>query len=148
VNVTRDGTAGLGIRRREDLEFVDGRFFDHFMDPRNVGRIEDPDGTGAAGDPSCGDWLLVTIRVERGKIGEIRFLCRGCSSAIATSSAMTELAAGKSLEEALAITASEIEGAVGGLPEEKKHCSLLGEEALKNAVADYLARREKGRPGP
>jgi len=130
------------------LDLVDGRFFDHFMDPRNVGRIEDPDGTGVAGDPSCGDWLLVTIRVARGSIDDIRFLCRGCSSAIATSSAMTELAGGKSLEEALAITAFDIEAAVGGLTKEKKHCSLLGEEALKNAIADYLARREKGRLSP
>ena len=144
----RGSVKGIREKTENGLEFVDGRFFDHFMDPRNVGRIEDPDGSGAAGDPSCGDWLFVTIRVASGKIGEIRFLCRGCSSAIATSSAMTELAEGKSLEEALAITAHEIEGAVGGLPKEKKHCSLLGEEALKNAIADYLARREKERLSP
>lgn len=130
------------------VEFVDGAFFEHFMDPKNVGTIGDPDGTGMGGAPSCGDWLLVTIRVEEGMISDIRFRCRGCSSAIATSSAMTVLAKGTSLEDAARITAGMIEDAVGGLPEEKKHCSLLGETALRSAIEDYFSGKEDRQAGP
>ncbi|MCK4537982.1 MAG: iron-sulfur cluster assembly scaffold protein [Candidatus Krumholzibacteria bacterium] len=125
------------------MEFFDSKFFDHFMDPRNVGTIEDPDGTGMGGDPTCGDWLLVTIRVSDESIEDIRFQCRGCSAAIVTSSAMTELAKGRSLEEAMNISAADIEDSVGGLSEEKRHCSLLGEQALREAIKDY--RTSKGR---
>lgn len=122
------------------MDFVDSRFFDHFMDPRNVGTIEDPDGMGMGGDPDCGDWLLVTIRVSDGSIEDIRFQCRGCSSAIVTSSSMTELAKGRSLEEAMNISATDIEDSVGGLSDEKRHCSLLGEQALREAIKDFRAR--------
>ncbi len=122
------------------MEYVDSRFFDHFTDPRNVGIIADPDGTGMGGDPSCGDWLIVTIKVDDNIISDIRFQCRGCSAAIVTSSAMTELAKGKPLEEALKISAKDIENEIGGLSDEKRHCSLLGESALRNAVEDYLGK--------
>lgn len=125
------------------MEIVNAAFFDHFINPRNVGEIDDPDGVGLCGDESCGDWLRVTIRVEAGAIAGIRFRCRGCSSAIATSSAMTELAEGRSLDEAYAVTADEIEEAVGGLDEEKRHCSLLGEGALRAAIDD-CRRRQSG----
>lgn len=118
------------------MDLVSPEFLDHFMNPRNYGTIEDPDGTGMGGSPECDDWLLLTIRVEAGRIADIRFQCRGCSAAIATSSATTVLAKGRTLEEAEAISADEIEKAVGGLPEDRRHCSLLGEEALKNAVND------------
>jgi len=110
------------------------------MNPRNYGTIEAPDGTGMGGSPECEDWLLLTIRVEAGKIAEIRFQCRGCSAAIATSSATTVLAKGLTLEEAEVLSADEIEKAVGGLAEEKRHCSLLGEEALKDAIKDFRGR--------
>ena len=120
----------------EMMDLVSPEFLDHFMNPRNYGTIEDPDGTGMGGSPECDDWLLLTIRVEAGRIADIRFQCRGCSAAIATSSATTVLAKGRTLEEAEAISADEIEKAVGGLPEDRRHCSLLGEEALKNAVND------------
>ncbi len=126
-----------------EMEFIDSRFFDHFMDPRNVGTIKDPDGTGMGGDPGCGDWLLVTIRVADDRIEDIRFQCRGCSSAIVTSSSMTELAKGRSLDEAMNISAVDIENSVGGLSEEKRHCSLLGEQALKEAIEDYRARQAR-----
>ncbi len=130
------------------VEFVDSRFFDHFMDPRNVGTIKDPDGAGMGGDPSCGDWLLVSIRVDGDTIADIRFQCRGCSSAIVTSSAMTEMAKGRTIEEAMAITAKMIEDEVGGLSDEKRHCSLLGATALHSAIDDYLSRKsKKGDPG-
>lgn len=122
------------------MEFVGSQYQDHFLNPRNVGLIEDPDGTGMCRSSDCGDWLIVTIRVEGGRIAEIGFQCRGCSAAIATSSAATELARGKTLEEASRISAADIAAAVGGLPEEKRHCSILGEEALRDAIADYRGR--------
>jgi len=122
------------------MDLVSPEFLDHFMNPRNYGTIEAPDGTGMGGSPECEDWLLLTIRVEAGKIAEIRFQCRGCSAAIATSSATTVLAKGLTLEEAEVLSADEIEKAVGGLAEEKRHCSLLGEEALKDAIKDFRGR--------
>ncbi|MDD3642844.1 MAG: iron-sulfur cluster assembly scaffold protein [Candidatus Krumholzibacteria bacterium] len=122
------------------MEFVSPEYQDHFLNPRNVGLLEEPDGTGMCGSSECGDWLIVTIRVEKGKIGEIGFQCRGCSAAIATSSAATELARGRTIEEASRIAASDIEEAVGGLPEDKRHCSVLGEEAIRDAIADYIGR--------
>ncbi|MBN1163541.1 MAG: iron-sulfur cluster assembly scaffold protein [Candidatus Krumholzibacteriota bacterium] len=125
------------------MEIVNAAFFDHFMDPRNVGVLEDPDGKGKGGDPSCGDWLVIMIKVREEVISDIRFQCRGCSAAIATSSVTTELAKGKSVAEAREITAEEIEKGVGGLPEEKKHCSLLGVTALNAALDDYLYGKGK-----
>ena len=127
------------------MDLVSPEFLDHFMNPRNHGTIEDPDGTGMGGSPECDDWLLLTIRVEAGKIADIRFQCRGCSAAIATSSATTVLAKDMTLEEAEALSADEIERAVGGLSEEKRHCSLLGEEALKDAINDC---RKRGNASP
>jgi NifU-like protein involved in Fe-S cluster formation len=93
------------------------------------------------GSSECEDWLIMTIRVEGDRLADVRFQCRGCSAAIATSSATTVLARGKTLAEAEAITAGEIESAVGGLSEDKRHCSLLGEEALKDAINDYRGRK-------
>ena len=123
------------------MEFVDSKFFDHFMDPRNIGTIKDPDGTGMGGDASCGDWLIVMIKVEENMISDIKFQCRGCSAAIVTSSAMTELALGKSTEDAMKISAKDIENEVGGLSDEKRHCSVLGETALRQAIEDYRGRQ-------
>ncbi len=122
------------------MEFVDSKFFDHFIDPRNVGTINNPDGTGMGGDVSCGDWLIVMIKVEEDIITDIKFQCRGCSTAIVTSSAMTELAMGKSTKDAMKISAKTIENEVGGLPDEKRHCSLLGESALHQAIDDYRSK--------
>jgi NifU-like protein involved in Fe-S cluster formation len=125
------------------MDLVSPEFLDHFMNPRNHGTLKDPDGTGMGGSPECEDWLLLTIRVEAERIADIRFQCRGCSSAIATSSATTVLAKGMTIEEADALSADEIEKAVGGLSEDKRHCSLLGEEALKDAIKDYRGRGNK-----
>ena len=122
------------------MDLVSPEFLDHFMNPRNHGIVEDPDGTGMGGSPECEDWLLVTIKVEAERITDIRFQCRGCSAAIATSSATTVLAKGLTLDEAEMLSADEIEKAVGGLSEEKRHCSLLGEEALKDAIKDFRGR--------
>lgn len=116
---------------------------DHFTNPRNVGEMDDDEADGFAlvGDPGCGDQMKLWIKVEDGKIADIRFKSFGCPGAIATSSMATELARGKRLEEALDLTDDEVIAALGGIPENKKHCSLLGINALHAAIADY-ARRE------
>jgi len=122
------------------MDLVSPEFLDHFMNPRNQGVVTDPDGTGMGGSPECDDWLVLTMRVEEGRITDIRFQCRGCSAAIATSSATTVLAKGLTLEEAEALQAAMIEEAVGGLSEDRRHCSLLGEDALRDAIEDYRSR--------
>lgn len=117
-------------------------FMDHFQNPRNTGFIVDADGEGRTGDPECGDHLVISIKVKDKKIEDIRFLIYGCAAAIATSSMTTELAKGKTLEEALKITDHDIASALGGLPEVKMHCSLLGPAALKNAILNYYGKIE------
>ncbi|MBW6411212.1 iron-sulfur cluster assembly scaffold protein [Clostridium weizhouense] len=114
---------------------------DHFMCPRNMGLISNLNGEGTNGDPKCGDYLNIYIRVENNLIEDISFLVYGCPASIATSSMTTELAKGKTLEEALKITEDDIIDALGGLPENKKHCSNLGVMALKNAIQDYYKRK-------
>jgi nitrogen fixation NifU-like protein len=115
----------------------------HFFYPRNVGEIPDADGSAFVGDPACGDSLKVTIKVEKNVIKDVKFLVFGCGAAIATSSMMTELAKGKTIEKALEITDEDITDALGGLPEDKLHCSVLGAVGLKKAILDYLKKREK-----
>lgn len=111
---------------------------EHFMCPRNVGIMNDPNGVGNFGDPACGDFLTIYIRVENDIIEDISFLVVGCPAAVATSSMTTVLTKGKSLEEASLLTNDNIAEALGGLSESKKHCSNLGMNALKNAISDYL----------
>lgn len=110
---------------------------DHFKYPRNVGVLQDSNGEGRYGDPDCGDALTIYIKVEDNRISKISFLVFGCVAAVATSSMTTELAKGKTLEEALKISEKDITEALGGLPEYKMHCSVLGAQALKNAIKDY-----------
>jgi len=116
---------------------------DHFYNPRNVGRIDEPDGIGVAGNPDCGDNLVVTIRVDEttDRITDIRFLVYGCAGAVATSSAMTELAKGRTIAEALHLCDDDVIVVLGGLPEQKRHCSLIGIHALQEAIADHLDMR-------
>lgn len=111
---------------------------EHFMCPRNVGSMNDADGEGNCGDPMCGDFLTIYIKMKNDVIEDISFLVFGCAAAIATSSMTTELVKGESVEEALKLTEEDIEEALGGLPENKKHCSNLGVKALKNAINDYF----------
>ncbi len=113
---------------------------DHFMNPRNVGEIEDADGVGSVGNPICGDMMTFTIKVEDGRIADVKFKTFGCGAAIAVSSIVTEMAKGKTLEEAKAISKQQIAEALGGLPPQKLHCSNLGTEALAAAIADYEAK--------
>ncbi len=116
---------------------------DHFMCPRNMGVLNDSNGEGTNGDPNCGDYLNIYIRVENNIIEDISFLVFGCPASVATSSMTTELAKKKTLEEALKITEADIIDALGGLPENKRHCSNLGVAALKNAINNYCVNIEK-----
>jgi nitrogen fixation NifU-like protein len=109
----------------------------HFMNPRNVGVIEDPDGYGKVGNPVCGDVMEIFIRVRDDKIEDIKFRTFGCGAAIATSSMTTEMALGKTIDEGMRIGREDVAGELGGLPPNKMHCSNLAADALHMAIEDY-----------
>ena len=113
------------------------KVMDHFANPRNVGKIDDAYGVGEVGNAKCGDIMKVYIKVENGIITDVKFNTFGCASAIATSSIATEMIKGKRIEEALKLTNKAVVEALDGLPPAKIHCSVLAEEAVKAAVADY-----------
>ena len=121
------------------------KVMDHFSNPRNVGEVEAPDGVGEVGNPTCGDMMKITIRVENGRITDVKFKTLGCGAAIATSSITTEMAKGKTLEEALAITRDQVADALGGLPPVKMHCSNLAADGLRAAIEDYYARHPEAK---
>ena len=113
---------------------------DHLMNPRNVGVIEDPSGVGSVGNPVCGDIMEMYLKVEGGVIIDAKFKTFGCGAAIATSSMVTELAKGKTIEEAMNITKDVLISELDGLPPIKTHCSVLGIEALQKAIADFKTK--------
>ena len=117
---------------------------DHFMNPRNVGEIEDASGVGTVGNAKCGDIMKIYIKVENDVITDVKFKTFGCGAAIATSSRATEMVKGKTIEEALKVTNKMVADSLGGLPPVKMHCSVLAEEALHAAIQDYKDRLEKG----
>jgi nitrogen fixation protein NifU and related proteins len=119
------------------------KVIDHFYNPRNAGAMEDADGIGEIGDPSCGDFLRVFIKVEGDVVTGVKYQVRGCPAAIACASAMTELAMGKRLDDAMFITDDDIVAALDGLPEFKVHCSALGASGLAKAIMDYFERSTK-----
>ncbi|MFA5388564.1 MAG: Fe-S cluster assembly scaffold protein NifU [Candidatus Omnitrophota bacterium] len=119
------------------------KVMDHFKNPRNVGEIPDADGIGNVGNPVCGDIMRLYIKVEDEKIVDAKFKTFGCGAAIATSSMVTELVKGKTIDEALKVSNRAVAEALGGLPKIKMHCSVLAEEALKSAIDDYLKRKKK-----
>ncbi|MBC7079469.1 MAG: Fe-S cluster assembly scaffold protein NifU [Methanothrix sp.] len=119
------------------------KVMEHFMNPRNVGVIDDPDGYGKVGNPVCGDLMEIFIKVGDEKIEDIKFRTFGCGAAIATSSMITEMARGKSLEEAMRITRNDVADALDGLPPQKMHCSNLAADALHAAINDYLSKKQK-----
>ena len=116
---------------------------DHFLNPKNVGELENPDGSGVYGSPVCGDMMQIQIKVEDEVITDARFKTFGCGSAIASSSMATSMIIGKSIEDALKITNAEIIDALGGLPPVKVHCSVLADKAIKNAIYDYAMKNGK-----
>jgi len=120
------------------MEGYSTKVMEHFRNPRNVGKIENPDGVGHVGNPVCGDIMELYIKVKNDIITDAKFKTFGCGAAIATSSMVTELVKGKSINEALEISNKAVTEALGGLPSIKMHCSVLAEEALKSAIDDYF----------
>jgi nitrogen fixation NifU-like protein len=118
------------------------KVMDHFRNPRNVGEIPDADGVGTVGNPVCGDLMTIYIKVKDGRIADIKFKTFGCGAAIATSSMTTELAKGKTLEEASKITRANVAESLDGLPAKKMHCSNLAADALKAAINNYLEKKK------
>jgi len=116
------------------------KVMEHFANPHNVGEIPDADGVGRVGNPVCGDIMNMYIKVEGNIITDVKFKTFGCGAAIATSSMATDLIKGKTIEEALELTNDAVAEALGGLPKVKMHCSVLAEQAVRNAVDDYLRR--------
>ncbi len=117
------------------------KVMDHFFNPRNVGMIQDADGVGIAGNPVCGDLMKVFIKVKDDAIEDIKFQTLGCGAAIATSSMVTEMVKGKTLDEAKAVTNAAVAQALGGLPPVKMHCSNLAADAVHKAIEDYEGKR-------
>lgn len=119
------------------------KVMDHFMNPHNVGEIENADGTGTYGSPVCGDMMQITLKIEDDVIKDAKFKTFGCGSAIASSSVATDMIIGKTVDEALAITNKEIIDELGGLPAVKVHCSVLADHAIKSAIYDYAQKNDK-----
>jgi len=121
------------------------KVMDHFMNPRNVGEITDADGEGTVGNPVCGDLMTFYIKVNNGRIGDVKFKTFGCGAAIAVSSIVSEMAKGKTLDEAMKITNKMVATELGGLPKNKLHCSNLGADALHKAIENYRKRLSKSK---
>ena len=119
------------------------KVLDHFRNPRNMGEMKDADGIGKVGNPECGDIMYIYIKVKDDRLGDIKFQTLGCGAAIATSSMITEMAWGKTLEEALKITKKDVADALDGLPPIKMHCSNLAADGLRKAIEDYRKKQGK-----
>lgn len=115
---------------------------DHFTNPRNMGEIDNPSAVGDVGNPTCGDMMRLYLKIENGVIVDAKFKTFGCGAAIASSSILTEMLKGKSIEDALKISNTAVAEALGGLPPVKIHCSVMAEEALKAAMADFEKRKQ------
>ncbi|WP_066637776.1 Fe-S cluster assembly scaffold protein NifU [Desulfolucanica intricata] len=118
------------------------KVMDHFQNPRNVGEIKDADGIGQVGNPTCGDIMKIYLKVEDNIIKDVKFKTFGCGAAVATSSMVTELAIGKTIEEALELTNKAVAEALDGLPPKKMHCSNLAADALHAAIKDYQEKQK------
>jgi len=131
---------------RDVWSLYSDKVMEHFMNPRNVGEIENPDGIGHVGNPVCGDIMVLYIKVDDSIIVDAKFKTFGCGAAIATSSMVTEMVKGRNIDEALEISNLAVAEALDGLPLIKMHCSALAEEALKSAIEDYLnnSKNKKG----
>ena len=118
------------------------KVMEHFMNPRNVGEIENPDGVGEEGNPVCGDMMTFYIKVKDNRLEDVKFKTFGCGAAIAISSMVSEMAKGKTLEEAMKITPNSVVDELEGLPKQKLHCSNLGAQALHKAIKDYRSKKK------
>ena len=116
---------------------------DHFMNPRNVGEIEGADGIGEVGNPVCGDMMTFYIKVDDDRLSDVKFKTFGCGAAIAVSSMVSEMAKGKTIDEALEISRKDVAEQLGGLPDNKMHCSNLGADALHKAIEDYQGKKKE-----
>ncbi|MBO7610805.1 MAG: Fe-S cluster assembly scaffold protein NifU [Elusimicrobia bacterium] len=125
------------------MAFYSEKVMDHFANPRNVGEIKDASGVGEVGNPVCGDMMKFYIKVENNIIKDVKFKTFGCGAAIAVSSMVSEMAMGKTIEEALALTNEAVAKELGGLPPNKMHCSNLGADALHKAIEDYKQKQSK-----
>jgi nitrogen fixation NifU-like protein len=137
MDFSRDMKANHTIFLRETVKMYSEKVMEHFANPRNVGEIPDADGVGEVGNPDCGDIMRIYIKVKDNIIEEIKFKTFGCGAAIATSSMVTEMAKGKTLEEALMLSNKQVAEALGGLPPIKMHCSNLAADALQAAVNNF-----------
>ncbi len=118
------------------------KVMDHFTKPRNIGEVEDPSGVGEVGNPVCGDMMKFTIKVKDDRIEDVKYLTFGCGAAIAVSSMVSEMAKGKTLDEAMKITNKQVAEELGGLPGNKMHCSNLGADALHKAIENYREQEQ------
>lgn len=125
------------------MEPYNDKVIEHYSNPRNVGEIPNANGIGEVGNPVCGDIMKMYLKIENGIIKDVKFKTFGCGAAIATSSVSTELIKGKTIDEALKLTNKEVVDELGGLPPVKLHCSVLAEETIKSAIADYLRKEGK-----
>ena len=119
------------------------KLLDHFFHPHNMGKIKNPDGVGVAGNPQCGDVLKIYLKIKDNKITDIKFETLGCAAAIGVSSVLTEMVKGKTIDEALKIKNQDIVKELGGVPPNKIHCSVLGEQALKKAIEDWQRKNKE-----
>jgi nitrogen fixation NifU-like protein len=129
------------MKETKEYTLYNDTVMDHFLNPRNMGDVDEADGVGEVGAAACGDIMKISLKIRDGKIEDARFKTFGCGSAIASSSMATELIKGRTLEEAKNFSNQEVVDALGGLPPVKIHCSVLAEEALKAAIEDYEAKQ-------
>ena len=127
-------------RKEKEIMLYSKKVMDHFTNPRNVGKIDDADGVGEVGNAKCGDIMKIYLKIDGDVITDAKFNTFGCGSAIATSSMATEMIIGKPISEAMALSNKAVVEALGGLPPQKIHCSVLAEEAVKAAIKDYYDR--------
>ena len=132
------------MKETKEYTLYNDTVMDHFLNPRNMGDVQEADGVGEVGAAACGDIMTISLKIRNGKIEDARFKTFGCGSAIASSSMATELIKGRTLEEAKNFSNQEVVDALGGLPPVKIHCSVLAEEALKAAIDDYETKMKTG----
>jgi nitrogen fixation NifU-like protein len=135
------------VKELSKMPVYSEKVMEHFMHPRNVGEIENPDGVGEVGNPVCGDMMAFYIKVKDNRLEDVKFKTFGCGAAIAVSSIASEMAIGKTLEEAMKITPQLVAEELEGLPTNKLHCSNLGAQALNKAIKDYLSKKRKAEGG-